>query len=275
MALAQLNFESQYLVNNNTVSIILPDKPRFEEAEEFYNSGKKYKVLWLLHGTFGDHSDWIRKSRIDLYASERELMVVMPSGLNANYSNWPKFSMGFDMYSFLLKELMSLIYNWFPASSEPEDNFIAGQGGGLIYALNHPEKFAGVASFSAPPMDMEHMDRSLPIWPREQGKIDNAGGMEAFLNSVENTWGLASKRAGSKNLPKFYFSCGKADKIFFPLYLHFKEYAEETGFPAIFEEYEGYEHEWRLWDLCLERALDVFGIEKVETKEAPMDFFVK
>ena len=94
MALLTFNFESQYLNNNHEISVILPDKPREVEPAAFYGSGKKYKVLWLLHGTFGDHSDWIRKSNIELYACEKDLIVVMPSGLNANYANWERFSIG-------------------------------------------------------------------------------------------------------------------------------------------------------------------------------------
>ena len=144
MALVQMNFESRYLNNNHEISIILPDMPRDKTPAEFYGSGRKYKVLWLLHGTFGDHSDWIRKSNIELYACEKDLIVVMPSGLNANYANWEHFSIGYNMYDYLTEELMPLIYNWFPASDKREDNFIAGLSmggsGTLVYALNHPEK---------------------------------------------------------------------------------------------------------------------------------------
>ena len=115
MAYMTLDFQSDCLMGNTTVSVILPDKPWNEKPEKYYSNGKKYKVLWLLHGTFGDHSDWIRKSNIELYASERDLIVVMPSGLNANYANWEHFSIGFNMYDFLTQELMPLIYGWFPA----------------------------------------------------------------------------------------------------------------------------------------------------------------
>ena len=67
MSLIHYNFESQYLNNNTDVNIILPDKPRDKTPEQFYGSGKKYKVLWLLHGTFGDYTDWIRKPNGGFY----------------------------------------------------------------------------------------------------------------------------------------------------------------------------------------------------------------
>ena len=84
MALVNLNFESQYLMVNHEVTVILPDKPREQSPADFYGSGKKYPVLWLLHGTFGDHSDWVRKTNIEMYATERNLVVVMPSALNSS-----------------------------------------------------------------------------------------------------------------------------------------------------------------------------------------------
>ena len=69
MALVHLNFESECLGNNTDVSIILPDKPHGTTPENFYANGKKYPVLWLLHGTFGDYTDWVRKSSIERYAT--------------------------------------------------------------------------------------------------------------------------------------------------------------------------------------------------------------
>ena len=54
MSLVHFQFESQCLCSNTDVTVILPDKPRDISPAEFYASGKKYRVLWLLHGTFGD-----------------------------------------------------------------------------------------------------------------------------------------------------------------------------------------------------------------------------
>ena len=198
MALVQMNFESRYLNNNHEISIILPDMPRDKTPAEFYGSGKKYKVLWLLHGTFGDHTDWIRKSNIELYACEKDLIVVMPSALNSNYAEWAKFSIGFDMYHYLTEELMPLVYNWFPASDKREDNFIAGLSmggrGTLVYALNHPEKFAAAAVLSSCPFNIA--DPNAPsLGARTQGSIDNRGGLEEYLASYENTWRIVDERA--------------------------------------------------------------------------------
>ena len=266
MALLQFNFESQYLNNNHEISIILPDKPRELTPAEFYGSGKKYKVLWLLHGTFGDHRDWIRKSNIELYACEKDLIVVMPSGLNANYANWEHFSIGYNMYDYFTEELMPLVYNWFPASDKREDNFIAGLSmggsGTLVYALNHPEKFAAAAVLSCCPFEAGFSNgEGEELDARSQGMIANRGGLQAYLDSYENTWGLCDKLAGDPSLPKFYFAIGK-DDFLYKGYQHFKKHAKEIGFEAKFEEFDGYKHEWRFWDMTIQRALTFFGLDE-------------
>lgn len=266
MSLAQFTFESQYLQGNTTISVILPDKPREKTPAQFYGSGVRYKVLWLLHGTFGDHSDWLRKSSIELYACEKDLIVVMPSALNTNYANWENFSLGYNMYDFLFEELMPLIYNWFPASDKREDNFIAGLSmggrGTCVYALNHPEKFAAAAVLSACPRETSWIRENDPrLWKRTEGCIENRGGYEAYEASYENTWRILDEAVASgADLPKLYFACGKQDHLM-PVYNHFKEHAKEIGLDAVFEEIDGYRHEWRFWDLTIQKALDFFGLD--------------
>ena len=65
MAHLVMNFESSYLHGNTEISVILPDKPREVSPKEFYGSEKAYPVLWLFHGSFGDHTDWVRRSNIE------------------------------------------------------------------------------------------------------------------------------------------------------------------------------------------------------------------
>ncbi len=272
MSLLTYTFESQYLNNNTQVNVILPDKPRGKTPEEFFRSGKKYKVLWLLHGTFGDFSDWVRKTNIELYACEKDLVVVMPSALNSNYSNWDDYMLGFKMFDYLTEELMPLIYGWLPVSDKREDNFIAGLSmggrGTIKYAVNHPDKFAGAAVLSATPMDMSDMrpGHPNPLLDTEGGRtaatLRNAGGLEAFLNSNENVWAIIDKLAPTGKLPKLMFACGEQDVMLYEMFRKFRIHAEEIGLDAYFYTKPGYKHEWRFWDLAIQEALRYFGLDE-------------
>ncbi|MEX1377249.1 MAG: alpha/beta hydrolase family protein [Eubacteriales bacterium] len=271
MSLLVYNFESEYLKSNHQISVILPDKPRDITPAEFYLSDRKYKVLWLLHGTFGDNTDWVRKTNIELYATEKNLVVVMPSALNSNYSNWDSSMMGFSMFDYLTEELMPLIYGWLPVSSKREDNFIAGLSmggrGTIKYAANHPDKFAAAAVLSAAPMDMSEIgpDHSFPLLnsnePRMKNVLANAGGIEAFLNSNENVWEIINQLAPTGKLPKLMFACGKQDILLYDAYLEFQAHAKEIGLDAKWYEVDGYKHEWRFWDLAIQEALKFFGLD--------------
>ncbi|NLM62541.1 MAG: hypothetical protein GX193_10760 [Clostridiales bacterium] len=269
MSVLFYNFESEYLKNNHFVTVILPDKPRTLTSKQFYLSGKKFKVLWLLHGTFGDSTDWLRKTNIELYAAEKDLVVVMPSALNSNYSNWDGSMMGFSMFDYLTEELMPLIYGWFPVSDKREDNFIAGLSmggrGTIKYAVNHPDKFAAAAVLSAAPQDFSKLGPGAPGLldtenPRMKNTIANAGGLEAFRNSNENVWAIIDKLAGTGVLPRLMFACGKNDMLY-PVYLAFKEHAKEIGLDAEWFELDGYAHEWRFWDIAIQKALSFFGLD--------------
>ncbi len=271
MALSLLNFESKYLNANTSVSIILPDRPRKEDPTQYYNSGKKYKVLWLLHGTFGDHTDWLRRSNIERYACKRDLMVVMPSVQNSDYSNWPKFACGFDAERFLVDELMPLVHNWFPASDRREDNFIAGLSMGgqgcARYAAWYPEKFAAAAVLSGSPNNWHTLSESELVFERTRNQIDAEGGMEGLLASHTNVWDRIGELAGTGTLPRFYIASGTEDFLYQSWYLPFRQYAREIGLDAEFEEVEGLGHEWDFWDLSIQRALDFFGLKEIDRKD--------
>jgi putative tributyrin esterase len=270
MTIVSMNFESDYLKSNHGVTVILPNKPRGISAESYYGNGKKYKVLWLLHGTYGDHTDWLRRTNIEVYACEKDLIVVMPSALNSNYSNWDSAMMGYGMYDYLTEELMPLIYNWFPASDKREDNFIAGLSmggrGTIKYAVNHPERFAAAAVLSAAPVDYsklteEELQQDDMFTVRLRGMVENAGGLEKFIHSNENVWAIMDSLVDSGKLPRLMFACGKADTMIFENLKLFREHAEEVGIKADYWYLEGYGHEWRFWDLAIQQALFFFGLE--------------
>ncbi len=270
MSVLTMNFESDYLKSNHEISVILPNKPRGITAENYYPQNKKLKVLWLLHGTYGDHSDWLRRTNIELYACEKDLAVVMPSALNSNYSNWDKAMLGFGMYDYLVKELMPMVYNWLPISDKREDNFIAGLSmggrGTIKYAVNFPEKFAAAAVLSAAPenydeLTEEYLHSDDMFAARLLSMVENAGGLDIFKNSNENVWKIMDTLAGTGKLPKLLFACGTADTMIYNKLMIFKKHAEEIELDAEFWELEGYRHEWRFWDLAIQHALEFFGLE--------------
>lgn len=275
MSVISMNFESQYLGSRHYISIILPDAPRNRDPRTFYPENNKFKVLWLLHGTYGDCTDWIRKTNIEIYAGEKNLVVIMPTALNSDYVNWKSFGLGFNMFDFLFEELMPMIYSWFPVSDKREDNYIAGLSmggmGTMVYALNRPEKFAAAGSLSGPIMNPRepiplvvpenhqvpsHLKDFRPV--RRDNQISNPGNFDDYIASPANTWDkLVNNYADGVVMPKLYFCCG-TDDFLYPPYVTFKKFAYDNGFDIVFEEEDGFKHEWSFWDKYIKRFLDLY-----------------
>src|SRR5512140_3941553 len=55
--------------------------------ESYAASGEPYPVLYLLHGVFGDHTNWDSLTEVAAYVQPYELIVAMPDGDNSWYTN--------------------------------------------------------------------------------------------------------------------------------------------------------------------------------------------
>ena len=131
-AYVHCNFHSCILRMQVDVSILLPEKERMEDVEqgkkgETFGKNKKYQTLYLLHGFTGDHLSYLRTSKIERYADEHQIMVVMPSVYNSAYTD---MKYGLDYFSYLTEELTDFVERNFPAATKRENRFIAGMSMG-------------------------------------------------------------------------------------------------------------------------------------------------
>ena len=115
MALLQVNFISKSLMRTVPIQVILPvDRitlPGMPEREE-----KTYKTLYLLHGVFGNYTDWVSGTSIQRWAEERNLAVVMPSGDNMFYVDQEE---AHNYYGeFIGRELVEITRKMFPLSKK-------------------------------------------------------------------------------------------------------------------------------------------------------------
>lgn len=284
MAIAEINFESFFLSGNTHLTIILPDLPAGITPAKFYEKRKTYKVLYLLHGTFGDSSDWIRKSKIELYASERNLVVVMPSYGNTEMRTWSESGSGLFMEDFFINEVLPLTRSWLPISSQRENTYIGGLSMGaaasLSIAIKYPELFAGVIALSGAPENYEENGQywkqvgyrkvdelsedcknrkdkfgsMLNLW--HHNIVRNAGGFE---NLVANSAWKQLEHADPLDLPAFYIAIGEKDFLYKNV-LAFCHHCDDLKIGYFLTTDPTYSHEWRFWDKYIELGLDFFKI---------------
>ncbi|MBN1764701.1 MAG: hypothetical protein JW860_05540, partial [Sedimentisphaerales bacterium] len=154
MSRFQCSYQSKALHVPTTITVTLPF-PCFdpvtsnESLEDIYGSRKKFKTLYLLHGAFADSGSWSLYTRVEQYADELGLAVVMPSVGNSFYAD---LLHGPGYWTFVSEELPRFVRSVFPLSDKPEDNFAAGLSmggyGAFKLVLNKPEEFAAGISLS-------------------------------------------------------------------------------------------------------------------------------
>lgn len=251
MAFIQLNYPSGALQQNTDVSIILPDPP----GSAHVSPGQAYQTLYLLHGTYGDHSDWWRKTALERYAQEACLAVVMPSCGNAFYQDMvhgPKYK------TFLLEELPAYLRSILPLSPRREDTFIAGLSmggyGAMHLALSKPGQYAAAASLSGV-MSFSRLARQPQAdqpWPIQAivGFISPAAIDRSQRNVVVQARSLKNRGIP---LPALFLSVGTED---FTL----KDNRDgvgrlrRLGVKVTYEEHPG-AHTWAYWDTHIQRVL--------------------
>ena len=167
MDLIHCNFFSEALRMNTDINVIIPTPHPVENPlnpGNYFHEGAKYQTLYLLHGTYGDYTDWQRLSSIEKYAQFAKLMVVMPSGANAMYQD---MVYGPQYFTYLTEELPRYVRTLFPSSEKREDTFIGGLSMGSMGAYNagirRPDVYSKVIGLS-------RHELSFPEWHQRQGR---------------------------------------------------------------------------------------------------------
>jgi putative tributyrin esterase len=200
----------------------------------------KYPVLYLLHGYGNNHATWHGYTRIELFAEEQHMAVVMFSAENKFYLNHGGDD---NYYDFIQNELPDFVTGMFPISPRPEDTFIAGLSmggfGSLVHAFSNPERYAAMGAFSAAV--------SLEITHVKDAFAGPTGGADPL--------GAAKKRKEEgRRLPKIYIACGE-DDFLYEANVKFKNELIALGGDVTWDSIPGYGHEWRFWDLQVEKFL--------------------
>lgn len=294
MAELSIKLKSNYLNDNTQVTVIMPNPPMTKPAADFYKSGKKYKVLWLLHGGRDTLKDWVTFSNVPRLALQYGFIMVLPNGGDSDYVNHPEIGDGFMFQDYFFEELMPLIYNWLPASSKPEDNFLAGNSMGCAaswqYAVQYPEKFGCVAPLCNQPLDYRYLEeyRSMStaefrakalssdnpflaaygvvgerMHVKEVNTICKYTTVGDFLDSPENTMEKVEKAAAARMLPKMYIPCGTEPRDL--KLLKFKEQMESIGADNMtFDVTDEPTHCFAFWEKAVEKFIKFLGIPKID-----------
>ena len=258
MAVIDCNIFASTLRLKTDVQVILPFYPTDDVAngkrEDIFPTGKKYQVLWLLHGGNGNDCDYINYTNIVRYATEHMLAVVMPAGYNMNTDDQDP---GMKMCTYVAEELPNIMRSIFPLSDKREDNFIGGlsmgSNGAQKVAIRYPENYSAVLAMSAGSFfaipkkadgkPMRTFNTGMPMPPHKPNEMEE--NCEILLKDIEE----------GKQLPKFFMIWGEND-IARLGQTNSVTFLKEHGCDVYAEEVPGFGHEWDLWDQTLRKAFN-------------------
>ena len=260
MALIQVNFMSKALLRTVTVNVILP-VDKFSMADQAEREDKPYKTLYLLHGIFGNYTDWVTGTDIVRLAQARDLAVVMPSGENGFYLDQP--DQGRNYAAFIGEELVNITRKMFPLSRKREDTFIGGLSmggyGAIRNGLKYHDTFGCVLGFSSALHILEDAEagRNRNIAYEEScfGKLTEA------VKTDKNPRVLIEQLAGepAEKRPHIFMSCGTEDMLI-DVNRTFADLFRRKGFDITYCEAAG-GHDWDFWAQTIKTALDWLPLE--------------
>jgi putative tributyrin esterase len=207
----------------------------------YESSGKRYPVLYLLHGYSGDYTKW-SGSGAEAAAEPYELIVVLPDGANSWYVNWAVSDRGQknNWEDALVKDLIGYVDAHFRTVASREGRAINGLSlggyGGITLGLRHPGLFCSIGGTS-PALDQarsfarrlkENPDAVVPE-RKPQDKTNPSIGLEDFDSQEERTpygrmFTTAAqceahdpfsliRRVPRDTLPHIYLDCGMEDSF--------------------------------------------------------------
>lgn len=199
-----------------------------------YTAGKKYPVLYLLHGIGGNEKEWYRYSEPDaildnLYADKKiaAMIVVFPNGRamkndadTGNVFAPDKVQAFANFENDLLNDVIPYVESHYAVIKNRESRALAGlsMGGGqaLDFGLGHLETFAYVGGFSSAP------------------------------NTKKPAELVPDPAATSKKLKYLYISCGSKDGLI-NISQGVHRYLKENNVPHTWHVEPGGEHNIQMW----------------------------
>ena len=269
MSLGIFSVYSHVLGMDVPLNVFLPERRKREALD---TSGKKYPVLYLLHGHSDDQNAWMRKSNIELLIRDLEVVVVMPTVHRGFYTDCKK---GLKYFTFIAEELPIMVRNMFHVSNKREETFVMGNSmggyGAFKLALNYPDRYGAAASLSG---GLE------PYQCFMDPEIDSLFNIADFTANMRNVFGSKEDYEQSENdlcymakkldeyegpQPLLYQCCGTEDYLTYEQNNIFSQFVEKntSHLNRVYSESAG-GHDWTYWMPRAKEFIEMLNLRKIQ-----------
>lgn len=265
MAFIRADIFSECLMRTVSIHAVIPsDKVLYD------GNGKKekkpFKTLYLLHGIFGSDMDWTVGTRLERFAKERNLAVIMPAGENHFYVD--REIPGQKYGEFVGKELVELTRALFNLSDKREDTFIAGLSmggyGALVNGLKYSDTFSHIGVLSGALV----LDRVDTLRYQAQNITENKEYFEYIFGDLSKVPHsdrdyeelIVRLQKENREIPKLYMAIGTEDFLLESNRKYLK-FLKERGVEVTYVEAPG-NHEWDFWDRHIKEVIEWLPLEE-------------
>jgi S-formylglutathione hydrolase FrmB len=189
------------------------------------NTTKRFPVLYLLHGMWGTYQDWPKNGMQSIVdnAGGKEMVIIMPDGLDAFYVDGYKDGMKYETY--LQTELLPYVESKYRIdTANGKNRAIAGLSmggfGAAYHGFKYPDKFSSIYAMS--------------------GAFDVTGNIGDIVNS--------------NKYPAFTMECGTEDTLVYQMNVSFHSKLQQLGVSHEYITRSG-AHTWDFWKVCLPKAI--------------------
>jgi S-formylglutathione hydrolase FrmB len=231
------------------------------DYEEPAARGKRYPVLYLLHGLFGHYDNWMTNTKLSDYAAKYSMIIIMPEG-NDNWYTDSETSPADKYETYIVQELIPDVQRRYRTIEAREGRAITGLSmggyGALKFGVKHPEMFVFVGSMSGAlraaswaETDLRGLEaiwRTLaPVYGPENSPVRAANDVFKLIRELTSSQVAA--------LPYVYLDCGTEDP-FLSSSRSMSEILLAHKIPHEYRELPG-THSWTYWDSQVEGVLAI------------------
>jgi putative tributyrin esterase len=239
---------SPSLSGQRAVTVLLPTG--------YAQSGRRYPVLYLLHGGGQDHTAFASRGWFGTQAS-RAMIIVTPNAGESWYVNSvvdPKAR----YEDFVVRDLVSYIDANYRTIATRQGRAVAGVSmgawGAMLLGLKHHQLFGAVGALSAPYL-ISRQSPNMDMSSREQQTFGKPGSRERLERDPVTL--LAA--IPLESVPALYLASGNQD-IFVIDNRRFIERLTERKIPYEYREVSPRGHSWDLWDDQLVNFIELISI---------------
>jgi len=228
--------------------------PNIIITPDFHKNQEKFPVLYLLHGAYGNYTNWLSKvPELQKYADRYQMMIVCPDGNPFSWYFDSPIDSTFRYESYISKELVSAIDKKYNTISSKKGRAITGLsmgGHGAFYlAFKHPEIFGAAGSMSGG-MNLEKFSTNWKIAKQlgDYKEYSENWKNNTIINMVYLIRGKNTALIFDCGIDDFFYEVNKElhKKLLQNKILH--DYSERPG-----------KHDWNYWKNAIKYHLVFFN----------------